>query len=645
MNIQTIALMVVALFPAMAAAEVSRVEIVSRHDVLDARSFGSTGPYELVAGKIHFAVDPANPANRLIVDIDKAPRSAAGRVEFVSDFSMLRPKDQARGNGVALIDIVNRGQRTVLTSFNRATRATGLSTEAEFGDGLVMRQGFTLVWVGWEFDVAPRDGLTRIEVPAAAGLSGVVRALLTPNTRTLTATFGDLVGYSPANPAAAENTLTMRDSILGAPTKIPRGMWQLSGNAVTLQEGFEPGRTYELSYTAANPPLSGLGFAAVRDTASWMKYVAGATASAKYVYAFGSSQSGRFLRDFLYHGFNADEQRRQVFDAVMANIAGASRLDINNRWATPTALAQFTATSFPFADIELADPITGVKEGALDNARARDHRPKIFYTNTGVEYWGGTRSAALIHTSPDGTRDLPLPDNERVYLLAGSQHGPAAFPSTVTNGQQKENPNNYWWTMRALLTAMDQWVRQGVAPPESRYPRLADGTLVRAADVAFPDVPTVPSPRSLTAGTRAANPLLGSGGGPGTALPLLVPQVDRDGNERAGIRLPDISVPLGTFTGWNFRKPAIGAPNQLFPLMGSYIPFRASKSERDAAHDPRASIEERYASRDRYVTLVQEAGSALVNQRVLLAEDLPQVLDRAARHYDMLMKGTNASTR
>jgi Alpha/beta hydrolase domain len=638
-------LIAVTMLPAVVAADVSRVEIVSRLDVLAGRAFGAAGAYELIVARVHFAVDPGSPRNRIVVDLEKAPRNAAGLVELTADLSILKPKDQARGNQVALIDIVNRGRRTVLTSFNRATGAGDLSAEADFGDGLLMRQGFTLVWVGWEFDVPRRDGFTRIDVPAATGVTGVVRAFFTPDAARPEATFGDLAGYSPSDAAASSNTLTVRDGMQGTPTTIAREKWQLAGNVVTLGGGFEPGRTYELAYTAANLPVSGLGFVAVRDTASWLKYAADAPATAKYAYAFGSSQSGRFLRNFLYAGFNTDEKDRQVFDAVMANIAGAARIDLNARGATPTALGQFTATSFPFADRKLQDPATGVAEGALDNPRAREHQPKIFYTNTGVEYWGGGRSAALIHTTSDGTKDLVLPDNERVYLLAGSQHGPAAFPSRVTNGQQKENPNNYWWTMRALLVAMDRWVREGVAPPASRYPRLQDGTLVRAADVAFPGVPTVTSPRSLTAGTRGVNHLIDKDGAPGTPLPLLVPQVDKDGNERAGIRLPDVAVPLATLTGWNFRKAEIGAPNQLFPLMGSYIAFPATRTDRERSHDPRLSIEERYPSRERYVALVKEAGAALVKDRYLLADDLPQVVDRAGQHWDLVMRGPNTSTR
>jgi Alpha/beta hydrolase domain len=383
---------------------------------------------------------------------------------------------------------------------------------------------------------------------------------------------------------------------------------------------------------------------AVRDTAAWLKYAADAAAPSKYAYAFGSSQSGRFLRDFVYEGFNTDEKNRQVFDAVIANIAGAARIDLNARGATPTALGQFTATSFPFADFKQRDPASGAEDGELDNSRARDHQPKIFYTNTGVEYWGGGRSAALIHTASDGSRDLTLPDNVRFYFLTGSQHGPARFPSTATNGQQKENPNDYWVTMRAMV-AMDKWVRDRVAPPASRYPRLADGTLVRAADVSFPALPNVTSPKSLTAGNRGPNHLIDKDGAPGTPLPLFVPQVDQDGNELAGVQLPDIAVPLATFTGWNFRKPAIGAPNQLFPLMGSYVVFPATKSERERSKDPRLSIEERYPSRERYVALVQDVAATLVKDRYVLPEDLSRLVEHAGEHYDLVTRRAGTATR
>jgi hypothetical protein len=434
---------------------------------------------------------------------------------------------------------------------------------------------------------------------------------------------------------AAANTLAVRDGALGEPTPIARGRFTMEGNVVTLEGGFEAGRSYELAYETANPPVAGLGFAAVRDTVAWLKH--GFEAPARAI-AFGSSQSGRFLRNFLYLGFNADEQGRIVFDGVMAHIAGAARIDLNRRGSTPTALGQFTATSFPFADAALRDPTTGVEEGALANARAKGFEPKIFYTNTGVEYWGGGRAAALVHTTPDGAQDLALPDNERVYFLAGSQHGPARFPPAPAElGAQRENPTDYWLAMRALLLAMNDWVSSGTAPPPSRHPRLADRTLVRAADVAFPAIPGVRSPRTLPVASRGANPFVANDGAPDTPLPYLVPQTDRDGTELAGIRLPEVEVPLATYTGWNYRNAAVGGADQLYPLLGSYLPFAATRSAR-GANDPRASITERYPSKRAFLDRVHDAGEKLVRDRYLLAEDLAAVMERAGRHWDLLAK-------
>jgi hypothetical protein len=620
--------------PIFLSAEVSRVEITSRHDV------PGNHPYEYMTGRIYFTVDPANRRNGVITDLDRAPRNSNGQVEFSADVAILKPRD-SRGNDVALVDIVNRGRKTVMGSFNRAAASANFTTPQEIGNGLLMREGFTVVWVGWEFDVPRGEGLMRIEVPGAMETTGLVRAVFTPSYRGDSYTVGDLMGYLPEDSAAAENSLGVREHFGGAVIPIPRDRWSLAGNVVTLTDGFEPGRTYELAYRASNPPIAGLGLAAVRDTAAWIKYRPDSLASSKYAMTFGSSQSGRFLREFLYYGFNSDEKERQVFDGVMAHIAGSGRIELNRRWSTPTSLLMYAATSFPFANMKLKDPVTGAEDGLIENSRAAEHPPKIFFTNTGVEYWGGGRVAALIHTAPDGSKDLKLPDNERVYFLSGSQHSPSRFPSSVTAGQQRDNSNDYWWTMRALLVAMEKWILNGTKPPESRYPRLEDGTLVRAVEVAFPNLPDVTSPQGLTGGGRAANSLLPHNAAPGTPLPLLVPQVDKDGNEPAGIRLPEVAVPLATYTGWNFRNAEIGGTDQLFPLLGSYIPFAATKAQREAAHDPRFSIEERYASRDRYLKLVQETGDKLVKDRYLLPEDLPGLVRRAAEHWDLLVRSSN----
>ena len=505
--------------------------------------------------------------------------NAAGRVEFSSDLYILRPKDAQRSNGAALVDVLNRGNKIVLNGFNRA-HSPDPDTEADLGDLFLMRFGYTIVWVGWEFDVGDRPELMRMHAPVATDggrpISAVVHATFTANARATTFAVTDLAKYDANDPGGADSQLTVRASLVGAAgTPIPRAQWRVTGHTVTLDTGFEPGKTYEITYRAANPPVSGLGFVAIRDTTAWLKNQPDAVAPVRYAYGYGSSQSGRFLRGFLYEGFNADERGRQVFDGVMAHIAGASRLSINERFATPTGLGAYNATAFPFADAGMVGPVSGAADGLLARTRLVDDRaPKIFYTNTPVEYWGSGRAAALIHTSPDGKTDLRLLDNVRVYFIAGTQHSPARFPPGKTNGQQLDNSVDYWWTMRALLLAMNKWVKEGAPPPPSLYPRLQDHTLVPAASVAFPAIPAVGSPRGLTAGARIANPMLDGGGSAAAPLPLLVPAVDEDGNERAGIRLPDVAVPLATYTGWNFAsrpsaRPASSsrslAPRSCFP--------------------------------------------------------------------------------
>jgi hypothetical protein len=605
-----------------ARAEVTRVEVVSRTDI------GSG--YEQIVGRLHFAVDPKNRRNAVIADIDKAPRNAAGLVEFSADFVLQRP---VNGTGAALIDVVNRGGATALR-LNKATRAGDPSD-----DGLLRKLGIAVMAVGWEFDVPARNGAIRIQVPVATDngkmITGIVRATFTPNNKDASFTVGDLAAYPPVDAGGPDTTLTVRDRMSERTAQpVARDKWTLAGNVVTMHGGFEPGRNYEIAYRAANPPVSGLGLAAIRDAATWLKHKPDALAPVRFVYALGVSQSGRFLRDFLYDGFNTDEKQQQVFDGVMVHIAGASQLDLNRRWATPTGLGQYDATLFPFADRSQKDAVSGTTDGLLDNDRARGNLPKIFYTNTGVEYWGGGRSAALVHTAADGSADLTIPANVRVYFFAGNQHGPGAFPPAPGAGQQKGNPTDYWWNMRALFVAMDKWVRLGTPPPPSRIPRLSDGTLVKAADVAFPSLPGVQSPKTLTAGSRAANPFIAGGAGDGAALPLLVPQVDADGNEQAGIRLPEIAVPLATYTGWNFRSAATGGTQQLVPLLGSYIPFARSKAEREARKDPRPSIEERYASRQAYQEAIDKSAAALVKEGYLLADDVPAVVKRAMDHWE-----------
>ena len=637
-------------------AEVTRIEIASRTDVLGGKPFGAAGAYEKIIGKVFFSVDPAHPRNKAVVDLDKAPRDADGRVTFSADLYVLAPKDAARGNGVALFDVLNRGRKNMLGGFNRAAAVPDPTAERDFGDGFLLRQGFTLVWVGWQFDIPRRGGLMALDAPPVLDqgkpVTGRVSTTFTPNTAEETyalddmGRYADTTRYPPLDPASAANTLTVRDGFLGAPRTIARDQWQFGrmkdGAVVTdisalyLKGGYEPGHFYELSYEAKGAVVAGLGFAALRDMASAVKHGQGGPIAARYAYAFGPSQDGRFLRQFLYEGFNADEQDRRAFDGVISHIAGSARSgDFNSRLARPNGLGFFVASLFPYLDLDQYDPVTGKTDGILMKL-GPDQRPKIFYTNSSGEYWGGGRAAALIHTTLDGRDDAKVPDNVRIYLIAGTQHVPGGYLPSQGPGQQKPNGNEYAWAQRALLVAMDRWVRDGAAPPPSAHPRLADKTLVPRESIEFPAIPGVRAPLTIPAGYRADLD------GPHTAhpLPLLVPQVDRDGNELSGIRLPNVAVPLATYTGWNFRNPSIGQPGELLPLTGSYIPFAVTKAAREEARDPRLSIEERYGNRAQYQRLVTDAAAKLVQASYLLNEDADRVVDRALANWDEITRGT-----
>jgi hypothetical protein len=597
-----------------ASAEVVRVEITQRSDM------GATG-YEQIVGRLHFEIDPAHIRNRVIADVDLAPRNAAGRVAFSSDLCILKPKEAGRSNGAAWVEIPNRGGKSGLTSF-------------------VARHGFTVMQVGWEFDVPAQAGKLRIEVPAARQkdgkpLRGVVRATFTPNKRVDRVTLGDLADYPPVDASGPDSRLIARAAMAFPDGReLARNQWRLEGQRVTLEGGFEAGKTYEVAYLAENPPVAGLGLAAIRDAVAWLKHDAGSLAPVRHTYAFGSSQCGRLLREFVYLGFNTDEHERPVLDGVMAHIAGAGRLDINRRWSTPRTVAAFETASYPFTDTAQPDPVSGIAEGLQENPRVK-HRPKIFYMNTAAEYWGAGRVAGLSHTSPDGQRDVPLPDNVRSYFFAGTQHGPAPFPPTApAKGAPLANPVNAGPVVVALRLAMHRWVTEGALPPPSAYPKLSDGTLVPVSKVCFPAVPGIPSPRTATGGPRLANPRWPHGAGGGTELPLLVPQVDADGNDLAGIRLPDVRVPLASCTGWRFRPVARGVSQELIPLQGSWILFAATRGQREQRGDPRPALEERYATKEAYLACVSEALQHLVQQGYLQAEDLEPMRKQAEARWD-----------
>src|SRR5947207_8893387 len=628
------ALGLVALAAVPVSAEVVRIDVASRSDLAGGMTFGPAGPYEKLSGKIYFAVDPALPANRIVADIDKAPRNAAGRVEFSADFFLLKPTRIDRGNGAVLYEVSNRGGKGMLGFFNHASGSLDPSTAAEMGDGFLMRQGFTLLWVGWQFDPPKRAGLVRVYPPTATDngrpIRGLVRSDFVVTEKEIDHSLADRdhIAYAVADPDSPENVMTVRDSVDGPRRIVPRDRWGFArdqdgrktpdATRVYMAGKFEPGKIYEVVYTAENPPVVGLGPAAIRDVISMLKYRSAdawsmPAGSIGRALAFGVSQSGRFLRTYLYYGFNRDEQNSKVFDGVIVHLAGAGRGSFNHRFAQPSRdghpyLNFFYPTDiFPFTDVAQRDPETGVTDGLLTHAGPPELLPKIFYTNSEYEYWG--RAASLIHTSVEGTSDAPLMDNVRIYLLAAGQHGPGAFPPTQTIGQQRNNPLDYRWAMKALLLAMDRWTANGTAPPPSRYPRLADGTLVPPDRLRFPKVPGVTTSTAVHRAYRADyGPAFATEGVVtveppriGTAFPILVPQVDADGNGLAGVKMPELAVPLATYTGWNLFNDRSGPTDVLSSMQGSYIPLPRTSAERKRTNDPRLSIEERYRDKDQYI--------------------------------------------
>jgi hypothetical protein len=649
------AILIVAVVWSPAAAEITRIEVQSRADLVGGRSFGTTGPYEKLAGRIYFDVDPTAGPNAIITDIDKASRNARGRVEFSSDFFLIKPKDMKRGNGTVLYEVSNRGGKGMLGFYNHATGNLNPSTEAEMGDGFLMQQGFTLLWVGWQFDVPQREGLVRVYAPTASDngkpIVGIVRSEVIVSRVTADASLADRdhLAYPVANPDDPANTLSVRDTIEGPRRFIPRGEWKLDKSRVYLTNGFQPGKIYEVVYRSQDPPVVGVGAAAVRDAVSHLKYGSAdalsiPAGSIQRAIAFGVSQSGRFLRTYLYYGFNEDEQHRKVFDGVMAHVAGAGRGSFNLRFAQPSRdghpfLNKFYPTDiFPFTDTPQTDPQTGEKDGLLQRVKT-EFTPKIFYTNSSYEYWG--RAASLIHTAIDGRTDVALAPTTRIYVFAGGQHGPAAFPPRRSIGQQANNPNDYRWSMRALLVSMNRWIKDSVEPPASRYPRIDDKTLVQIEALRFPALIAVGKPTEAhkayrvfygldfaTKGIISVDPPEANG-----SYPILVPQVDNDGNELAGVKMPEVSVPLATYTGWNLFNAESGPTTLLSSMQGSYIPLPRTRPDRERSKDPRLSIEERYASRDRYLTLVSAAAKELVKEGYLLEDDIAPVVKRADEHW------------
>ncbi len=642
------------------------LEIDSRQPYADGSSFGDAGAYERIDGRLSFAVNPSDEANRAIVDLGRAARDEAGLVHFRADFCLLQPTDPTRGNSRLLFEVLNRGRKLLPGQLHLAPPEAVPTAAIDPGDGLLLRHGWTLAWCGWQWDVTRSAALLGLDAPEATdaggqSLVGSAICRFQPNEFAHDRLLADRVHqpYPAADPDDPTATLTVADWDFGPRTTIPRDQWRFARAGATgpvaddtyvwLDAGFVPGRVYEVVYRTRRSPVVGAGLLAVRDTVAFLRHgaaAAGNPAAGKLAHTFGIgvSQSGRFLRHFLHLGLNLDEAGRAVFDGLLCHVAGAWRGEFNHRFAQPSVMNTPGFNHLPPFAFDEQDGVPGL----LARQRARGGVPRIFATNTAAEYWRG--DASLLHIDPTGQRDITLPEEVRAYLFAGAQHGRGGVPLTDLNpndgsrGAHGFNALDYAPLLRAALANLDAWVTRGIAPPPSAVPRLADGTAIPApaaldAYAAFPKV-TLPDPARLPAQRRIdLGPESDDGIGRypaavGASYRVFVAATDSDGNETAGLRMPDLMVPVATYTGWNPRGAVTGDPGQLIPMQGSTFPFAPDAVTRAASGDPRPAIAERYRDRDDYLAQIRAAAEALVGARAMLPEDVTLALSLAAERYD-----------
>jgi hypothetical protein len=640
---------------AAAEARVTRIEIAKREPFVAGHAFGNSGPYEKIIGRFHGELEPADPLNAVIVDIDKAPRNARGRVEYSSDFYILKPADITRGNGALLYDVNNRGNKRALIQFNSAPAANDPENAAQAGNGFLMRYGFTVVWSGWIPGLPAADHALRIDVPVATASGAPIEQMVWDEFLFNNATTAQgRLTYKATSTDKSQATLFVRERNADEPAVIPAGEWEfVDAQTIRLKDSkpFRIGAIYQLVYKAANPPVSGIGFAATRDLVAFLRREAaddGGTGNPLAVdrrpavdraLAHGTSQSGRYLRDFVYSGFNEDEAHRVVFDGIQPHV-GTGRLFLNQRFAQPNRMVNiahgfmfYPDVGFPFAYETQSDPFTGARDGILARCAERGNCPKVIHTISGTEYWQSGQS--LITTDPLGKNDGTPPENVRIYHFASTQHVEiATMPKGVCDAPW--NPIDRRPLLRALLLALDQWVKDGKAPPPSRYPRIADGSLVAmtATETAIPGRPPAKGPNQrprFDYGPNFGKGIIDN------VLPVeladrygvLVPKVDADGNETAGVLLPDVAVPTGTATGWALRGRDAGGAGELCYLDGSFVPFAKTKAEREANRDPRPSLEERYRNHADYAAQVERGAAALARDGFLLPEDVQRIVAKA----------------
>lgn len=669
-----------------------RFEITETRRVAEGKSFGDVGPYERLDGVVVMEVDPRDPLNAVIVNLTKAPRNAKGRVEFSAPFFILKPVDMRRGNGKMLYGVNNRGNklelaRQTIGPLDGTNRNNPLSA-ADIADGLLLRLGYAYVDAGWQANVAPGNDRLFPTIPIATQPDGrpivnKIRVEYMDRNIPLSGSFtlnlegdGGFVPYPTADMDTSHATLTVRDSASGAKVPIPPDTWafgscpsgqaSLTANAthICLFDGFRAERIYELMYPAKDPWVMGLGYAVTRDVASFLRYeqqdaqgrpnplaLNRETVGIRRAYGAGTSSTGMYMRDWLYLGFNEDEAHRKVFDAVQINIAGTHRLLANVEFSDPNSYSRqdvwhdSLSTSYPPLTFAVtADPVSGIRDGILKRP-ATD--PLVFQLDSGSEFW---QMQASLNVHDAKGRPVPIPDNVRLYFASSFEHGGVAGPFSPARPsrfcEHMRQGNDGWSpTSRALLNALDAWADRGVAPPKSRYPSTADGTLVSLAEAAraFPRIPNVTFPAVLNElSLPNFGPHFGPTGGRLTQMPptlgatyqVMVPKTDRDGFDLGGIRAVEVAAPVATLTGWNMRAAGHRRP-ELCELNGSFIPFAKTKAERAARRDPRPSLEERYGDHDGYVRAVAAAARQLATERFLLQEDVDRYI-AAAKTSDVL---------
>jgi hypothetical protein len=615
---------------------ITRLVIAKRQIAFGGASFGNAGPYEILTGTAYGELDPRAPGNTGIVNVNRATLNAKNHVEYSVDFMILKPVDVKKGNGRLLFDFVNRGRNTALARLNESGDTFGAN---DTGNGFLMNRGYTVAWSGWQADAPNTLPFLKANVPIAMENGKPVVGMSREEFTDIPAgpVFTQTLTY-PVLLDTTRTTLTVREREADPRKPLPASSWHFIDERhieITAAPGFDRGALYELIYPATNETIADIGLAAARDFVSFLRYSEQDTTGQpnpvrepgtafKAALAFGVSQTGRAINDFIYQGFNADISGRMVFDGALPLLSSTRRTSTNFEFAQPGRFArqhedhEYGGDQFPFSYATSKDSVSGKADGFLILCEKSHTCPRILHLDSDTEFWQNRDSLLVTDTSG---RPLALPENVRVYMMSGLAHNVAPNWNTRGNCQQLQNAMNYGPYSRALLVALDRWVAEGAAPPPTTFPNLKSHTLLTLAKVqasypAIPGAPFSPLFNQLQVIDQKSMPPEASG----PAYPLFFPSMDSDGNPQGGIILPEIAVPIATFSGRNVRAEGFSA-GELCGLSGSYIPFAATKQERLANGDPRLSLEERYKSAQDYSDKRKHAVDALVQQGFVLPED------------------------